>query len=114
MNKDTRLSDVLHVLLHMSQLDEPLTSEVLAKSVGTNPAVFRRTMAGLRDAGYVKSGKGHGGGWQLAQPLNQLLCFPCTKHSTGLRCLLLAIGLDTRTVKSRRTSTPLFQIRWRR
>lgn len=72
MNRDTRLSDVLHVLLHMGQIDEPLTSEVLAKSMGTNPAVFRRSMAGLRASGYVKSGKGHGGGWQLARPLNQI------------------------------------------
>lgn len=72
MNKDTRLSDVLHVLLHMGQFDEPLTSEVLAKSMGTNPAVFRRTMAGMREAGYVKSGKGHGGGWQLARPLDNI------------------------------------------
>lgn len=72
MNKDTRLSDTLHVLLHMAQVEEPLTSEVLARSMGTNPAVFRRTMAGLRRAGYVRSGKGHGGGWQLAQPLEQI------------------------------------------
>lgn len=72
MNKDTRLSDVLHVLLHMGQVDAPLTSEVLARSMGTNPAVFRRTMAGLREAGHVKSGKGHGGGWQLARPLERI------------------------------------------
>jgi DNA-binding IscR family transcriptional regulator len=72
MNRDTRLSDVLHVLLHMGQVDEPLTSEVLARSMGTNPAVFRRTMAGLRDANLVRSGKGHGGGWQLALPLHQI------------------------------------------
>lgn len=72
MNKDTRLSDVLHVLLHMAQVPDPLTSEVLAKSMGTNPAVFRRTMAGLRRAGHVTSGKGHGGGWQLARPLEQI------------------------------------------
>lgn len=72
MNKDTRLSDVLHVLLHMAQVDEPLTSDVLAKSMGTNPAVFRRTMAGLREAGHVQSGKGHGGGWQLSRPLEQI------------------------------------------
>ena len=72
MNKDTRLSDVLHVLLHLGQVDKPLTSAVLAKSMGTNPAVFRRTMAGLREAGHVKSGKGHGGGWQLARPLHQI------------------------------------------
>ena len=72
MNKDTRLSDVLHVLLHMAQVNEPLTSEVLARAMGTNPAVFRRTMAGLRRAGYVISGKGHGGGWQLARPLAEI------------------------------------------
>jgi DNA-binding IscR family transcriptional regulator len=38
----------------------------------TNPAVFRRTMAGLREAGFVRSDKGHGGGWQLARPLRQI------------------------------------------
>ena len=72
MNRDTRLSDVLHVLLHMAQADEPLTSEVLARGMGTNPAVFRRTMAGLREAGFVVSERGHGGGWKLARPLRQI------------------------------------------
>lgn len=72
MNRDTRLSDVLHVLLHMGNAETPLTSEVLARSMGTNPAVFRRTMAGLRQAGLVSSEKGHGGGWRLARPLNEI------------------------------------------
>lgn len=72
MNKDTRLSDVLHVLLHLDQAKEPVTSDILARSMGTNPAVFRRTMAGLRNAGYVQSGKGHGGGWLLARPLSRI------------------------------------------
>lgn len=72
MNRDTRLSDVLHVLLHMAQTDVPLTSEVLARSMGTNPAVFRRSMAGLRDAGLVRSEKGPGGGWWLARPLARI------------------------------------------
>ncbi|WMJ68918.1 Rrf2 family transcriptional regulator [Stenotrophomonas sp. 24(2023)] len=72
MNKDTRLSDVLHVLLHLGHAREPITSEVLARSMGTNPAVFRRTMAGLREAGHVSSGKGHGGGWMLARPLSAI------------------------------------------
>ena len=72
MNKDTRLSGVLHVLLHLSQVSVPLTSEALSKTMGTNPAVFRRTMAGLRNAGYVRSGKGHGGGWALALPLEKI------------------------------------------
>jgi DNA-binding IscR family transcriptional regulator len=72
MNSDTRLSDVLHVLLHLGQVEEAVTSEVLARNMSTNPAVFRRTMAGLRKAGHVQSGKGHGGGWQLARPLHQI------------------------------------------
>ena len=72
MNRDTRLSDVLHVLLHMDQTNEPLTSDVLARSMGTNPAVFRRTMAGLREAGLVRTERGHGGGWQLARPLCEI------------------------------------------
>lgn len=72
MNRDTRLSDVLHVMLHMGQAKGLLTSDALARSMGTNPAVFRRTMAGLRDAGLVRAERGHGGGWQLARPLCEI------------------------------------------
>jgi DNA-binding IscR family transcriptional regulator len=46
-----------------------MTSEDLAACLQTNAAVVRRTMAGLRDAGIVTSGKGHGGGWTLAGDL---------------------------------------------
>ncbi|WP_246750357.1 Rrf2 family transcriptional regulator [Martelella lutilitoris] len=56
----------------MGQFDGPLTSETQARSMGANPAVFRRTVAGLREAGLVKSAKGHGGGWQLARPLDEI------------------------------------------
>ena len=66
MRPDTRLSGVLHLLLHMQQHDRPVTSEVLAKAMQTNPVVIRRVLAGLRDEGYVRSDKGHGGGWRLA------------------------------------------------
>ena len=57
---------MLHVLLHMARHDGPATSDMIAKMLGTNPVVVRRTMAGLRDAGYVRSEKGHGGGWSIA------------------------------------------------
>lgn len=56
----------------MAQHDGPVTSEVLAKAMSTNPVVLRRTMAGLRDHGYVASEKGHGGGWTLACDLAKL------------------------------------------
>ncbi len=66
MRNDSRLSRMLHVLLHMARHDGPMTSETIATMLRTNPVVVRRTMAGLRDAGYVRSEKGHGGGWMLA------------------------------------------------
>lgn len=72
MRRDGRLSGVLHVLLHMAQKDGPATSEDLAKAMDTNPVVLRRVMAGLREQGYVRSEKGHGGGWTLVCDLSMI------------------------------------------
>lgn len=47
-----------------------MTSEALAVCMHTNSAVVRRTMAGLREMGLVRSEKGHGGGWRLNRHLN--------------------------------------------
>jgi len=69
VRNDSRLSRMLHVLLHMARRDEPMTSEAIARMLGTNAVVVRRTMAGLREAGYVRSAKGHGGGWSIAVDL---------------------------------------------
>ena len=69
---DARLSRMLHLLIHMGRMDGPLTSEAAAAMLNTNPVVIRRTMAGLRDAGYVRSGKGHGGGWSLTCDLDRI------------------------------------------
>lgn len=63
---------MLHVLLHMARDDQPFTSEQIGAMLGTNAAVVRRTMAGLRKAGYVHSEKGHGGGWRLACDLGRV------------------------------------------
>ncbi len=72
MKRDSRLSGVLHVLLHMAESAQPTTSETLARAMCTNPVVVRRLMAGLRQAGFVASAKGHGGGWVLGCPLSQI------------------------------------------
>jgi Rrf2 family protein len=72
MKRDSRLSDVLHVLLHMAEHAEPSTSELLAKAMRTNPVVIRRVLAGLRERGLVRSEKGHGGGWTLARELSHI------------------------------------------
>lgn len=69
MKRSTRLSGVLHVLLHMAELDGPVTSDTMAVIMGTNAVVIRRIMSGLRDAGMVRSAKGHGGGWTIERDL---------------------------------------------
>ncbi|WP_430453431.1 Rrf2 family transcriptional regulator [Rhodopirellula europaea] len=72
MKRDSKLSGVLHILLHMAELDEPVTSDDLSKIMDTNPVVVRRLMAGLRKQDYVRSEKGHGGGWTLACELDEV------------------------------------------
>ena len=72
MKNDSRLSSVLHVLLHMADSPGPLTSEVLAGYLGTNPVVVRRTLSGLREKGWIRSEKGHGGGWTVACDLRAI------------------------------------------
>ena len=56
----------------MAELGKPATSEWLAQAMQTNPVVIRRLMAGLRDAGFVASAKGHGGGWVLSCSLDHI------------------------------------------
>jgi len=72
MKRDSRLSVTLHVLLHMSEMDRPITSEELGPMMKMNPVVIRRTLGGLRDAGIVGSEKGHGGGWTLMRALSSV------------------------------------------
>jgi Rrf2 family protein len=93
MKRDSRLSGMLHVLLHMAERPGPVTSEVLAKAMETNPVVIRRIMAGLRDQGYVRSEKGHGGGWTLTRDLSKITL---RDIYTALDCpSLIAIGHRT-------------------
>jgi Rrf2 family protein len=99
MKRDSRLSGVLHVLLHMAERRGPVTSEALAKAMQTNPVVIRRIMAGLRERGYVCSEKGHGGGWTLARDLSQITL---RDIYAALSCpSLLAIGHRTESPRCR-------------
>lgn len=81
---------MLHVLLHMARHDGPMTSERIGTMLATNPVVVRRTMAGLRDAGYVRSDKGHGGGWVIACDLAQVSLLDIHRAVGGPR--IFAIG----------------------
>lgn len=70
MKRDSRLSSVLHALLHMAEHDGPMTSEALGLCLRTNPVVVRRTMGLLREAGLVASDRGHAGGWRITADLS--------------------------------------------
>src|ERR671934_1371461 len=96
MRRDSRLSGVLHVLLHMAEQSGPVTSDVLARAMDTNPVVIRRIMSGLRDQGYVRSEKGHGGGWTLARDL----------ATVSLRDVYEALGRPSLLAIGNRTASP--------
>lgn len=72
MRTDSRLSRMLHVLIHMERHENHATSERIAEMLRTHPVVVRRTMAALREQDYVRSEKGHGGGWTLVSRLEDI------------------------------------------
>lgn len=96
MSLDTRLSGILHVLLHMAEHRGPVTSEVLARAMHTNPVVVRRVMAGLREQRLVASTKGHGGGWTIA----------CDMERTTLRHVYDAVGSPNLIALGNRSEQP--------
>jgi len=72
MKKDSRLSTVLHILLHMYFHAKPMTSEQLSQHADTHPVVIRRLMGLLRKQQLVTSSTGHGGGWSLTDKLQDV------------------------------------------
>lgn len=96
MKRDSRLSGVLHVLLHMAEAGIPMTSDALAKMMKTNPVVIRRVLAGLREHQLVCSEKGHGGGWKLCRNLETI-----TLHD-----IYLALDEPTLLAMGNRTEAP--------
>lgn len=95
MKRNSQLSMALHVLLHLGGTSA-IPSEVLAKQTGSHAVVMRRTMAGLREAGIVRSEKGHGGGWTLARPLAEIT----------LADVYTALGAPTLFAMGNRTESP--------
>lgn len=96
MRRDSKLSSILHVLLHMAHGNRSMTSEELAKYLHTNPVLVRRVLAGLKSRGYVASGKGHGGGWTIA----------CDLATVTLRDIYEAVGAPTVFAMGNRSDNP--------
>ncbi len=72
MHLDTKFVRLLHVLIHMDLKGGSTTSDTIAQMLHTNPTLVRRTMAPLREAGYVESERGPGGGWTLCCELSNV------------------------------------------
>ena len=73
-----------------------LTSEEMAAQSDTNAVVVRRTLAGLRAAGIVRSEKGHGGGWSLVRRPDQITLYDVYE----------ALGEPTILAMGNRTESP--------
>ncbi|CAA0106926.1 Putative HTH-type transcriptional regulator YwnA [Zhongshania aliphaticivorans] len=73
---NTRFAVAVHVLTVIS-LDEtqPISSQLIASSVGTNAALIRRLLISLNDAKITCAERGASGGVRLARPASSITLF---------------------------------------
>jgi DNA-binding IscR family transcriptional regulator len=71
VSANSRLTTAIHALCWLELAARrgyaSLTSERVAASLASNPALVRKALGPLRDAGLVASGRGPGAGWSLAR-----------------------------------------------
>ncbi len=58
---DTKFSITLHILVYINETSNVVTSELLAKSVGTNASHIRKILALLKEADIIESQQGKKG-----------------------------------------------------
>ena len=72
MSANSRLTTAIHALCWLELAARrgytSLSSERVAASLASNPALVRKALGPLRDAGLVTAGRGPGAGWSLARP----------------------------------------------
>ena len=76
MAANSRLTTAIHALCWLELAARrgypSLTSERVADSLASNPALVRKALGPLRDAGLVTAGRGPGAGWSLARPASRI------------------------------------------
>ncbi|MBR1635916.1 MAG: Rrf2 family transcriptional regulator [Lachnospiraceae bacterium] len=70
---DTRFSSAIHTLILISEAETPMTSEEIAKSVGTNASYIRKVTSLLKRKGIIESRRGVSGFQLLISPRKLLL-----------------------------------------
>jgi len=71
LGMDTKFSIALHILVYMNETTDIVTSDLLAKSVGTNASHIRKIIRLLKDADIVASEQGKKG-MRLKAKANEL------------------------------------------
>ncbi|MGO4306386.1 Rrf2 family transcriptional regulator [Cupriavidus sp. RAF12] len=72
MTTSSRFAVAVHILTLLAQADGPVPSSMIAGSVGTNPALIRRLVGALIEAGFVTTTMGSTGGAMLARPATDI------------------------------------------
>jgi len=73
---NSRYTIAIHILTYLAmEFEGRNTSEYMGKSINTNPVVVRRILSTLREAGYVTSQPGVGGGISLIKPADTITMF---------------------------------------
>lgn len=73
MPTSSRFAVAVHILAGLAMsAEEPINSELLAKSCSTNSAVIRRILSKLNEAGISRAQLGQGGGALLAKPADEI------------------------------------------
>lgn len=68
---DTKFSVAIHILILISESPEPINSDIMAESVGTNASYIRKILSLLKKSGIVDSHRGISG-YSLTVPSEQL------------------------------------------
>ncbi|RDK10725.1 Rrf2 family transcriptional regulator [Cupriavidus lacunae] len=68
MSTSSRFAVAVHILTLLASSAQPVPSSLIAGSVGTNPALIRRLVSQLAEAGLVATTMGSTGGATLARP----------------------------------------------
>ena len=72
MSTSSRFAVAVHILTLLAQAEGPVPSSMIAGSVGTNPALIRRMIGTLTEAGFVATTMGSTGGATLARPASDI------------------------------------------
>jgi len=72
MSTSSRFAVAVHILTLLAQAEGPVPSSMIAGSVGTNPALIRRMIGTLTEAGFVTTTMGSTGGATLARAASDI------------------------------------------